>query len=192
MINSHLEPIPNAGAERHFLPKMPRKPHSAEECRRATIASVIAEVRPSCVWDLDGTCMSYREVYQPIKWIPCELGAGDSAGTPNWPRASKPDLIIALGVLHRLRITRNFSLSRIAQSLENLAHWILIEFVPKEDSTVRALLRGRPESFEDYYLPNFYGAFRRQFEIVRSLGIPGTPRSIYLFKKRTGMVAGSL
>ncbi len=189
MYKSHA--IPNAGAQTSVFLRSRKDPQRAEEFRRDTIASVVEEIRPNRVWDLCGNGMSYRNAIQDqgINWINCELEVDDGTGSRERNRNQRPDLVIAFGILHRLRITANVSLTRIAHCLENLADWILIEFVPKEDSTVRALLRGRPESFEDYYLPNFYAAFRRQFEIVRSVGIPGTQRSIYLFKSRAEEVA---
>ena len=191
MPKNQVDIVPNSNAGATLFSKSRRSEQRAEEFRRQTIASVLAEIRPGCVWDLDGNTTAYRSVIrdQGIHWIPFDLELRDKAGCPDSPWTPRADLVIAFGVLHRLRITKNFTLARIAQSLENLADWLLIEFVPKEDTSVRTLLRGRPESFEDYYLPNFYGAFRRQFEMVKSLGIPSTPRSIYLFKKRSAEVA---
>ena len=96
----------------------------------------------------------------------------------------KPDLVLALAVLHHLRITANIPLARIAKFLSTLTNrWLLIEFVPKSDSMVEKMLKGRKDIFTDYSLDEFLGIFGEQFALERSRKIPGTERTLCLFRR---------
>lgn len=97
---------------------------------------------------------------------------------------SKPDLILALAILHHLRVAGNIPLARISEFLAKLTRWLLIEFVPKEDRCVQVLLLGRPDIFDDYSLPEFLRIFQRQFQLEQALQIPCTMRWLCLLRKR--------
>jgi len=98
---------------------------------------------------------------------------------------SRPDLVLALALLHHLRIGGNIPLARLAEWFAGMTPWLLIEFVPKDDPMVRRLLEHRPDIFDDYSLDNFQAVFGRFFELVESRALPGCQRTLCLFRKRT-------
>ncbi|MDA0093657.1 hypothetical protein OFR75_01135 [Brachyspira hyodysenteriae] len=56
---------------------------------------------------------------------------------------TKPDVIMALALIHHLAISNNVPLTYIAEYFSSLAKYLIIEFVPKEDSQVHKLLLTR-------------------------------------------------
>jgi len=95
----------------------------------------------------------------------------------------KPDLVMALALIHHLAISNNLPLSKLAQFFSQLSKSLIIEFVPKEDSQVKKLLISRVDIFPDYTFVGFEKAFAEFFKIVRVEDIKGSERRLYLMKK---------
>jgi ribosomal protein L11 methylase PrmA len=93
------------------------------------------------------------------------------------------DLAMALALVHHLAIANNIPLPLIAQYFSTLCRWLIIEFVPKEDSQVQRLLSTRIDIFENYDVNRFESEFRRYFDIVKKSAIPGSCRLLYLMKR---------
>jgi len=93
---------------------------------------------------------------------------------------------MALALIHHLAIGNNVPLADIADFLCRVGEWLVIEFVPKEDSQVKRLLATREDVFPNYDSEGFESSFRRRFDIVRVEPIPETYRSLYLMKRRPG------
>ena len=97
----------------------------------------------------------------------------------------KPDLVLALAIVHHLRLSGNIPLERISRFFASLTRWLLIEFVPKEDPMAIGLLRGREDIFDDYSIPGFYRVFQQHFRLEQKWDIPSTSRLLCLFKNRS-------
>lgn len=97
---------------------------------------------------------------------------------------NKPDLVICLALIHHLAIGNNVPLPQVVAMLQRLGAWVLVEFVPKHDSKVQELLRNREDIFPDYTEAAFKAAFLRAFDVAWNRPIPGTDRSLYLFRRR--------
>ncbi len=93
------------------------------------------------------------------------------------------DLALALGLVHHLAIGNHVPLAHVAEFLSRLANWLLIEWVPKEDSQAQRMIGDRHDQFIDYGQPQFEAAFRRRFRKVRTEPIEGTQRTLYLLEK---------
>jgi ribosomal protein L11 methylase PrmA len=92
--------------------------------------------------------------------------------------------IIALALVHHLAISNNVPLPQLATLFGRLAHTLIIEFVPKEDSQVRRLLATREDIFPDYTLPAFEAAFSAVFDITHREPVPGTERTMFAMRRR--------
>ncbi|HEU4887119.1 MAG TPA: class I SAM-dependent methyltransferase [Thermoanaerobaculia bacterium] len=92
--------------------------------------------------------------------------------------------VIALALVHHLAISNNVPLPQLATLFARLAHTLIIEFVPKEDSQVRRLLATREDIFPDYTLPAFEAAFSALFEITHREAVPGTARTMFAMRRR--------
>jgi hypothetical protein len=93
------------------------------------------------------------------------------------------DAVLALAVVHHLAISNNVPFNKLVDFFAEAGKWLIIEFVPKQDSQVQRLLASRQDIFPDYTLDAFETAFRRRFEIHQFIGIVGTERRLYLMKK---------
>jgi hypothetical protein len=94
------------------------------------------------------------------------------------------DLVMALALVHHLAISNNLPFERLAEDLARLGRWLLVEFVPKEDSQVQRLLATRADIFDRYAPTPFEAAFARHFEIVDRAPIAGSLRALYLMQSR--------
>ena len=93
------------------------------------------------------------------------------------------DMLFALALVHHLAITNNVPLEKIACFLAELGHWLVIEFVPKDDPQTQKLLASRVDIFEDYSQKRFEEVFGTYYQIKDSVIIKDTARILYLMKR---------
>ena len=94
------------------------------------------------------------------------------------------DAVLALALIHHLAIDNNTPLDRIADFLSAICHWLIIEFVPKDDPQVQRLLSSRDDIFSDYSKGNFEAIFSSFFSIEASVNLKDSLRTIYLMRRR--------
>lgn len=94
------------------------------------------------------------------------------------------DVLLALALIHHLAISNNVPLLRLAEFLSDLGHWLIIEWVPKEDSQVKKLLASRRDIFSEYHQAGFEATFESYFAIHEKVPIQDSPRVLYLMEKK--------
>lgn len=94
------------------------------------------------------------------------------------------DVVMALALIHHLAISNNVPLSDIASLFTGMADYLILEFVPKEDSQVQRLLATREDIFPNYRLDSCKEAFGTLYDLVNEIPVPGTQRTILLMQKR--------
>lgn len=94
------------------------------------------------------------------------------------------DLTLALALVHHLSISNNVPLPRLAEYFASISRWLVIEFVPKEDSQVKRLLATREDIFPNYTREGFEQAFKTEFIIQDAREIEGSKRVLYLMERR--------
>lgn len=94
------------------------------------------------------------------------------------------DTVLALALIHHLAISNNVPFSHIAALLSQICRFLIIEFVPKNDSQVQRLLRTREDIFPDYNQEHFEQAFSHHFLILESQALPDTLRTIYFMRRK--------
>lgn len=94
------------------------------------------------------------------------------------------DCAMALALIHHLAISNNLPFDKIASFLWKLCNHLIIEFVPKEDSQVKRLLRSREDIFAQYDQSFFEVAFSKYFELICQEPIQNSHRTLYLMKNR--------
>jgi ribosomal protein L11 methylase PrmA len=154
----------------------------AAECGAETVAA----------WDMDPACVenNYRQVVAQHDTVIYPLLLDLTNPTPGvgWANRERSsfagrgpvDLELALGLIHHLAIANNSPLSQIAAYLASLTKWLIVEWVPKEDSQVQKLLNSREDIFSDYSQGQFEAEFRQYFTLERKTPIAGTKRTLYL------------
>lgn len=94
------------------------------------------------------------------------------------------DAVLALALIHHLVIGNNVPLPRVVQFLRDCGKWLVIEFIPKEDSQVQKMLAMRQDIFSDYTQAGFEAAFKASFDILASAPVAESNRHIYLMRLR--------
>ena len=92
------------------------------------------------------------------------------------------DAVLALALVHHLAISNNVPLPHLAAYLRQLSRWLIIEFVPKEDSQVQKLLATRQDIFSEYTQAGFESAFAEYYKIHEAVPMPETQRVLYLME----------
>ena len=96
----------------------------------------------------------------------------------------KPDIIMALALIHHLAIVNNLPLSGVSDFLKNHCEFLIIEFVPKSDSQVKLLLSSRKDIFSEYDRDNFEQTFSKNFRIIESRAVEQSERILYFMKRK--------
>ena len=96
------------------------------------------------------------------------------------PERGRPDLILALALVHHLVIGRTIPQRELIGWLADLGSELVIEFPDREDVMVRRLLaRKRDGSHPDYTRSAFESVLRSRFAIESSLELPSGTRMLY-------------
>lgn len=94
------------------------------------------------------------------------------------------DAVMALALVHHLAISNNVPLPDLAEFFASLGRWLIVEFIPKEDSQVQRLLATRADIFPQYHQAGFEAAFQPYFIQHECLPIEGSKRIMYLLERR--------
>lgn len=146
-------------------------------------------------FDIDPYCV--LENYKTIKLknetniIPILLDLSNPSPSIGWAlserlsvfQREKPDLIMALAIIHHLVISYNIPLESIAKIFAGIAANLIIEFVPKVDEKIKILLQNREDIFTDYTQTNFEHVFLRYYKIEQFVISKFNNRIFYLMNR---------
>jgi hypothetical protein len=93
------------------------------------------------------------------------------------------ETVLALALIHHLAISNNVPLGKLADFFAEVARFLIIEFVPKEDSQVKRLLATREDIFPNYTIEGFEKAFSVHFRIARKQKINESSRVLFLMER---------
>lgn len=96
----------------------------------------------------------------------------------------RPDIIMALALIHHLVIKKNISFEMIASQFSRLAGELIIEFVPADDEKAKLLLNNRDDDFSEYTLDKFEQVFSRYYVIAKRVRCDVNSRVLFHMKKR--------
>ena len=91
--------------------------------------------------------------------------------------------MLALAFEHHLAIAKNIPLDQLIKWLLNIAPKGLIEFVPKNDQTIKKMLLLKGDIFKDYNEENFKNLILRNAKIVSEKKISESGRKIFEYSK---------
>jgi ribosomal protein L11 methylase PrmA len=93
------------------------------------------------------------------------------------------DVIFALAIIHHLVISNNVPLNRVANFFKKNCKYLIIEFVPKNDSQVQRLLSTREDIFDQYTQEGFENEFKKYFRIETLFKLKNSERILYIMEK---------
>ncbi len=137
-------------------------------------------------------CYSEVKAKKEIHLLPLILDLSNPSSGIGWANRERMSLmergpvstIFALAIIHHLAISNNVPLENIAELFSELCQYLIIEFIPKNDSQVQKLLKNREDIFINYTTEGFVKAFSKFFSLKDCKPIEDSDRKIYLFSKR--------
>jgi hypothetical protein len=157
-------------------------------CSDRGISTVAFDFDPDCVE------ANYREVRKrgDARLLPLLndiLDPSPSSGWANRERTAilqrgRPDLVLALALVHHLAIAGNLPLENLAEFFHDLGPWLVIEFVEPDDPQARRLMARRGGVHHPYDRAYFESCFHRHFSLETVLPLPGMGRVLYLMRRR--------
>lgn len=92
---------------------------------------------------------------------------------------SRPEIMFALAIVHHLSVTYNVPFAMIAQRLQQNGAELAIEYVDREDSQFKKLLRSKGDDYPHYTRENFEKSFYQWFDVIKKYDIPNAHRTLY-------------
>jgi len=147
-------------------------------------------------FDIDPACVetNYRNVKDKHEThiLPLMIDLSNPSPDLGWgncerqsfTRRGPVDTVLALAIMHHLVISNNVPFRNLAEFFSSICFWLIIEFIPKNDSQIQKLLITREDIFHDYTKESFEKIFLDYFEIMSMNSIKNSQRIIYLMKKR--------
>ena len=98
----------------------------------------------------------------------------------------RPDMVLALALVHHLSIGANVPLEEVVDFLSSLGGELVVEFVEPHDPMARRLLSDKPAgTHDDYRVDLFEKALEDRCEILSAEALPGESRRLYHARPRT-------
>jgi ribosomal protein L11 methylase PrmA len=92
----------------------------------------------------------------------------------------RPDLILALALIHHVSITANVPIAEFLDWVRGLDAAMVIEFPKRDDPMVRRLLSGkRTGSNSDYEIETFERELAKRFQVTKTEALPSGTRVLY-------------
>ena len=98
-------------------------------------------------------------------------------------RLTRADAVLALALVHHLAIARNVPLDAVVDTIVAMAPRGVIEFVPKDDPTVRIMLTLREDIFASYNRETFINTLERQATVVAHETVSESGRELFCFHR---------
>ncbi|MEQ9491710.1 MAG: class I SAM-dependent methyltransferase [Alphaproteobacteria bacterium] len=133
-----------------------------------------------------------RSREQQLAFLPLWFDAANPSPSQGWREAerkgfgdrTKVDAVIALAFEHHLAIARNVPLDQLLDWIVGLAPQGVIEFVPKDDPTIRKMLALREDIFDDYSEHSFRSLLEQRAEIVDEKRISESGRVLFRYSRK--------
>ncbi len=105
---------------------------------------------------------------------------------PAWISRMRPQLTLALAVVHHLALTNNVPLDEIVDLFADLGAPLVVEFPHRDDPMAsRLLARKRTGLFDSYDVSNWEATLGRRFSIERTESLPSGTRTLYFARPTT-------
>lgn len=145
-------------------------------------------------FDFDQTALDkayLRARGKNINYLPLFLDAANPSPSQGWAEGERPgfsdrahaDAVLALAFEHHLAIGKNIPLDQVVDWITSMAPHGIIEFVRKDDPTIRAMLAMREDIFVNYSRKTFEAALEACTTIEEHAEISSGGRVLYRYKR---------
>lgn len=157
------------------------------------VFSRIAAARAKCVVAMDADHLAIDKLYRALKEervaniLPLVVNVTDPSPNLGWrnlerkriTERGRPDLVLALALIHHVVIGGNIPMAEFVQWLRDLGGDLVIEFVTRGDPMVATLLRNKEDHYSDYDTEIFERELDARFTIVRRQALGSGTRIMY-------------
>jgi len=164
-------------------------------CNTGKFSRIAAE-HAHTVIAMDSDHLAVELLYQNLKKeqkqniLPLVMNLADASPGLGWKgeeRKSitdrgKPDLILALALIHHVVISANIPLHEFIGWLAEFGADLVIEFVTKDDPMTKILLKNKEDQYADYELGYFEKCLKEKFAIVNRETLASGTRVLYYVK----------
>ncbi len=96
----------------------------------------------------------------------------------------KAKCIMSLALIHHISISNNVPFDYYFRFMSEIGKYLIIEFIPKEDSKIVELLKNREDIFKSYNVNSFEACAKKYFDIIKKDSIKESDRVLYLMEKK--------
>ena len=158
--------------------------------------SIIAERNADLVLALDSDISVIDRLYRTVgsdgkkRILPLYVDVADPSPNCGWmnretkrlEERGRPDLVIALALIHHLCIARNITLDSFVEWITGLGSEGIIEFVSKEDEMVKEMLKTREDIFDMYSKTEFEALLSQKAAICDTVEVSPGKRYLYHYR----------
>jgi SAM-dependent methyltransferase len=161
-------------------------------CNVGVFSRIVAD-RARYVVAMDADYLAVDQLYRALKAervgniLPLVFNVTDPSPALGWRNAERkhladrgrPDLVLALALIHHVVIGGNIPLSEFLDWLQEIGGELVIEFVTRADPMVATLLRNKEDHYTDYDQPVFERELAARFSILRQQQLGSGTRVLY-------------
>lgn len=166
-------------------------------CNTGTFSRLVAP-QAGHVVSMDADAMAVDRLFArertgtaPI--LPLVVNLADPSPSQGWrglerkdlAARGRPDLVLALALVHHVVITANIPLADFLDWLAGLGSSVVIEYVGRDDAMVKALLANREDQYDDYTPESFRRLFAERFMIRDEAPLKDGARIIFFGEPKT-------
>lgn len=115
---------------------------------------------------------------------PSNIGWGNLERDSFLDRIKNSDILLALALIHHISITNNVPFDKSAALFSECTKYLIIEFVPIDDSQTMKIIDEKLGDYSYYNIDNFEKAFLQYFSIIEKNDIINTKRTLYLMERK--------
>jgi hypothetical protein len=126
--------------------------------------------------------------------LPLVMNLVDPSPARGWRNAERraftdrgrPDLVLALALIHHLALAANVPLAQIVEWFADLGGTLVVEFVESQDPMADRLLGNKEAGlFPDYRIEEFERLLGEYFQVTSHLRLPSGGRTLYVAEPRS-------
>ncbi|MFC1612281.1 class I SAM-dependent methyltransferase [Patescibacteria group bacterium] len=160
------------------------------------VASIFPKTNVVAIdFDVESIDRLYRENSEKIKAniLPLVIDITNPSPALGWNseerksflNRAKFDVVLALAVIHHLRVSKNIPLEKIVELLASVtSKYLVIEYISKDDPMFHKLTAIRKKVFNDYTLNNFENFLSNFFIIKKKIQLDMKTRYLYFLEKK--------
>jgi hypothetical protein len=162
------------------------------------VFSRIAADQGAYVVAIDGDHLTVERLYRRLaeagdrRILPLVMDLSDPSPGLGWRHAERaviegrgrPDLVLALALVHHMVISANVPLEEWMAWVTGLAREVVVEFVGKDDPMTERLLRNKDDQYREYTRESFERLLASHMDIRATLPLQGGSRVLYHAMRR--------